>query len=275
MSVKSPDFSPVESIPGHRAGGVLFLCDHANAALPAEYGDLGLPPQAFTRHIAYDIGAAEMVRHLANIFNAPAILTTFSRLLIDPNRGEDDPTLVMRLSDGAIIPGNADAGPAEIARRIAHFWHPYRRAVKLELDAMLATGVVPAIISMHSFTPAWKNVRRPWHVTALWDNDPRLPLPFIEIMRRDPDLVIGDNEPYDGALEGDTMDEHCTRRGLANLLIEVRQDLIGTPHQARAWAERLAGPMREALARRGVHEVQFHGSRTRGATSSNACGNLP
>ena len=207
------------------------------------------------------------MRRLARLFDAPAVLTTFSRLLIDPNRGEDDPTLVMRLSDGAIIPGNAEVTADEIARRIANYWRPYREAVRQELDAMSATGTVPAIISMHSFTHAWKGVSRPWHVTALWDSDPRLPLPFIERMRREPDLIVGDNEPYDGALEGDTMDEHCTRRGLASLLIEVRQDLIGTREIAERWADRLAGPLREVLAGEGVHDVRFFGSRTCGDLS--------
>ena len=256
-------FEPVEIIPGRNGGGVLFLCDHARPSLPACYGDLGLPASAFHRHIAYDIGAAHITRHLARIFDAPAILTTFSRLLIDPNRGEDDPTLVMRLSDGAIIPGNRDADATEIARRVENYWRPYRIAVSAQIDAMLATGKVPAILSIHSMTHAWKGIARPWQVAVLWDSDPRLPLPFMARMALGPGLTIGDNEPYDGALEGDTMDEHTTKRGLASLLIEVRQDLIGTPAQAEQWAERLAGPLCEVLALPGVHEVQHFGSRTR------------
>ena len=251
---------------------MLFLCDHASPDLPPHYNGLGLPDAAFRRHIAYDIGAAIIVRRLARLFAAPAVLTTFSRLLIDPNRGEDDPTLVMRLSDGAIIPGNATVTPGEIAHRLETYWRPYREAVRQELDAMLATGTVPAIISIHSFTHAWKGVSRPWHVTALWDIDPRLSVPFIARMRREPDLVVGDNEPYDGALEGDTMDEHCTRRGLASLLIEVRQDLIGTREKAEAWADRLAGPLREVLAGEGAHEVRFFGSRTLGNFNSSHWG---
>ncbi len=108
------DFEPVEHIAGGSDAGVLFLCDHASNALPPEYGDLGLPAELFQRHIAYDIGAATLTRSLAKTFAAPAVLTTYSRLLIDPNRGADDPTLVMRLSDGAIIPGNAGVSGQEI-----------------------------------------------------------------------------------------------------------------------------------------------------------------
>ena len=258
-----PAFPAFEYIPGRLDSGVLFVCDHARNALPPEYGDLGLPPEAFRRHIAFDIGAADVTRHWARRFEAPAVLSTFSRLLIDPNRGADDPTLVMKISDGAIIPGNAGADGAEVARRIARYWQPYRDKIASTLDAMLATGTVPAIISMHSFTPVWKSTPRPWHVGVLWDSDPRLPLPFIAALRADPDLVTGDNEPYDGALEGDVIDIMATRRGLANMLVEIRQDLIGTQDGAIRWADRLEPALRQVLAPPEVHEVRQFGSRTR------------
>lgn len=261
--LQPPPFAPVETIAGRRDAGLLLLCDHASATLPPEYGDLGLPPQAFQRHIAYDIGAAHITRHLAGLLAAPAVLATFSRLLIDPNRGEDDPTLVMKLSDGAIIPGNADTPPEEIARRLEMCWRPYRLAVRAEIDAMLRTSTVPAIVSVHSMTHAWKGALRPWQVSVLWDKDPRLAVPFMARLRAQPDLLVGDNQPYDGALEGDTMDENATRRGLPHLLIEVRQDLIGTRAAAQSWAERLAAPLREVLALPGVQEVRHYGSRTR------------
>ena len=255
-------FDPIESIPGRTCGGLLLLCDHARPDLAAEYGDLGLPAAAFARHIAYDIGAASLTRHLALLLDAPAVLTTFSRLLIDPNRGADDPTLIMRVSDGAIIPGNAAVDDAERQRRLAGFWQPYRDAVARQIGIMLASGRVPAIVSVHSFTPVWKGAARPWQVAVLWDKDPRLPLPFIAALRGQ-GLDVGDNEPYDGALEGDTIDEHATRRGLASLLIELRQDLVATPATAVAWAERLAGPLRDVLALPGVHALRHYGSRTR------------
>ena len=254
-------FEPVERIAGRDDGGLLLLCDHASPALPAEYGNLGLPPEAFARHIAYDIGAAWMTRHLARLFDAPAVLSTFSRLLIDPNRGADDPTLLMRVSDGAIIPGNAVADEAERERRLAAFWQPYRDAVSRQIEAMLASACVPAIVSMHSFTPVWRGAPRPWQVAALWDKDPRLALPFIQLLRQR-GLEVGDNEPYDGALQGDTMEQQATQRGLAHVLVEVRQDLVATPETAHAWALRLAAPLRAALAQPQVHEVMQHGSRT-------------
>lgn len=256
-------FEPVEIVEGRRDAGVIFLCDHASNALPPRYGDLGLPPAEFQRHIAYDIGAAWMTRAMAAVFDAPAVMTTFSRLLIDPNRGGDDPTLVMRLSDGAIVPGNARIDDAEIAHRRETYWRPYREAVSRMIGEMTATGVNPIVVSNHSFTPFWKGVPRPWHVGILWDNDPRLPLPFIAALQAEGDLVVGDNEPYDGALEGDTMDEQATRRGLAHLLIEVRQDLIATEAGAFDWARRLSRLLRPFVDDPALHEIAHHGSRVR------------
>ncbi|WP_342361003.1 N-formylglutamate amidohydrolase [Terrarubrum flagellatum] len=251
----------VEIIDGDPSSGVLLLCDHASNAMPAEYGDLGMPASELERHIAYDIGAAEMTRAMAQALNAPAVLTTFSRLLIDPNRGRDDPTLVMRLSDGAIVPGNARVDDDEVMRRIRRFYDPYDREIIAMLDRFEAAGIVPAIVSNHSFTPVWKGAPRPWHVGLLWDADPRLAVPCIEALRRESDLVVGDNEPYDGALAGDTIDRHATARGLANLLTEVRQDLIVDAVSARAWGVRLASVLKPLLAAPDVHEVKFYRSR--------------
>src|ERR1700727_3856564 len=128
-----------EAIPGALDSGALIICDHASNAIPPDYATLGLPREALERHIAYDIGAAEVTRALAAQLGAPAVLSTYSRLLIDPNRGLDDPTLVMRYSDGAIVPGNAYIDAAEIARRSARFWAPYRQEIAATVDAMIAT----------------------------------------------------------------------------------------------------------------------------------------
>ena len=164
------------------------------------------------------------------------MLSTFSRLLIDPNRGADDPTLVMRFSDGAIVPGNARADAAEIERRRERYWAPYREAVAATIEAMLASREPPAIVSIHSFTPVWRGVARRWKVGVLWDLDDRVPRPLLQALEREGDLHahgIGDNEPYDGGLMGDTIDAVATARGLANALIEVRQDLIAEQAGAR------------------------------------------
>jgi predicted N-formylglutamate amidohydrolase len=260
------DARPVETlepevISGALDAGVLFVCDHASNDLPPEYGTLGLPPTELVRHIAYDIGAAHLTRRLAAAFGAPAALTRFSRLLIDANRGARDPTLVMRISDGVIVQGNARVDAAEIERRMAKYWLPYRRRIAALLDDMLATGPAPALVSIHSFTPMWKEERRPWEVGVLWDADRRLSAPLIEALRSE-GLAVGDNEPYDGALPGDTMNDLGTRRGLAHLLLEVRQDLVSDRPAAEAWADRLTPALRTVLAAPEAHMVRHYESRT-------------
>lgn len=255
-------FVPVEEIPGDLQSGLLFLCDHAANHLPKEYGDLGLPAAAFERHIAYDIGAAALTRSMAAATGAPAVLTTFSRLLIDPNRGRDDPTLVMQLSDGQIVPGNHRLTDDELERRLTRFYDPYDRAIEAWLERFQAARIVPIVVSTHSFTPMWKGVARRWHAGILWDKDSRLARLLIDGLAADPTLVVGDNEPYDGALIGDVCYRHATRRGLPNALIEVRQDLVAHDAGVAIWAERLVPLLQRAANDTSVRRVEYWGSRT-------------
>ncbi len=260
-------FEPVERIEGPADARVLIVCDHASNALPPEYGQLGLPDAALTRHIAYDIGAAWAARRLAKLLDAPAVLSTFSRLLIDPNRGADDPTLVMRYSDGAIVPGNARADADEIERRRRLYWAPYRDAVNDQVETMLKSGHPPAIVSIHSFTPVWRGTPRPWKIAVLWDADPRLAEPLISALRAEPDLEpdeVGDNEPYDGALKGDTIHDAATSRGLSNALIELRQDLVAAESDSQAWAERLARLLRPLVIPEAARAPRHFGARADG-----------
>ena len=252
---------PVQDIAGRLDAGILFVCDHASNALPPGYGTLGLPPEAFERHIAYDIGSADVTRALARRFNAPAVLSCFSRLLIDANRGGDDPTLVMRISDGSLIPGNARADAGEVEARRLRFWQAYRDAVRNKINEMSVTGPLPAIVSLHSFTPVWRGVSRPWKIGLLWDNDWRMARALLEELEAAGHSTIGDNEPYDGALVGDTMYEHGTVRGLAHVLIELRQDLIATPEGAQDWADQIASPLAKVLLRPEMHRIEQFGSR--------------
>lgn len=245
------------AIVGGRAdAGLVLLCDHAGNALPPEYGTLGLPAEQLARHIGYDIGAAPVTRALAEAVGAPAVMTRYSRLLIDPNRGEDDPTLIMRLSDGAVIPGNRHLDEAERERRMRLYYRPYHRAIDAVIDRCLATGTPPCLLSIHSFTESWKDRPRPWHVGVLWDQDRRLAGPLLDAFWAERDLIVGDNEPYSGQLEGDCLWQHATQRGLVNALIEVRQDLIRDAAGQAAWAGRLArivtGILRPTLSRERV-----------------------
>jgi predicted N-formylglutamate amidohydrolase len=257
---------PYIFFPGSLTSGILLLCDHADNAFPAGHGTLGLPAEQLQRHIAYDPGAAAITRHMAEILGAPAVMTRYSRLLIDPNRGEDDPTLIMRLSDGAIVPGNAHLTEAETAKRISLYYRPYHIAIDEVIDAMIAAGRPPVIFSIHSFTENWRGWLRPWHAGVLWDRDPRLAVPLLAALREDENLVVGDNEPYAGALRGDCIHKHATTRGLANALIEVRQDLIRHEEGARHWGEKLAAMLTSILEKQSgdatLNTIRYYGSRT-------------
>jgi predicted N-formylglutamate amidohydrolase len=210
----------------------------------------------FATHIASDIGAAMVTRTLAAEFGAPAILARWSRLLIDLNRGADDPTLVMRLSDGSIISGNARADRREVAYRIERFHAPYHDAIAREITDMRACGTIPVVVSVHSFTPVWKGRRRPWEIGILWDRDARVARPMIRHLER-AGFVVGDNEPYSGELVNDCLYRHGTMLGLPHVLIEIRQDLIGDEAMARAMAARLTPVIEHALADMGAPTLQF------------------
>ena len=243
-----------QAIQGNENSPLLFLCDHASNRLPE--GGLGLDAALLATHIAYDIGAAAITRALAKAYDAPALLGGWSRLLIDLNRGADDPTLVMKLSDGSIIPGNVSdnrgADTAEVARRIAAYHVPYHAAIAAQLDRMGQSAVV---VAMHSFTPAWKGRPRPWEVGILYDRDTRLSAPLMARLA-EAGFTVGDNEPYTGALEGDTLYQHGTLRGLPHVLIEIRQDLIASDAAAQEFALRLKPILDAALS--DMHGADMH-----------------
>jgi predicted N-formylglutamate amidohydrolase len=239
---------PFIEISGPTDARWVIICDHARNRVPREVagGDLGLPPEDMARHIAFDPGAEAITRILAEALNAPAILSTFSRLVIDPNRAEDDPTLLMRLYDGTIIPGNRHADRSERERRLGLFHRPYHGAVWRVLnqhpDAML--------VSIHSFTPQLRGrPPRPWHIGVLYADDTRLAHPLLEVLGEQDDLCIGDNQPYSGHLPGDTMDRHGVKTGRPHVLIEFRNDLICEAEDQHTWGHRLAGILTEAAAR--------------------------
>jgi len=253
-----------ELVAGRDYARLLLICDHASNRIPADYGTLGLQKDQFARHIAYDIGARNVTLRLAQALGAPAVLSTFSRLLIDPNRGADDPTLVMRISDGAIVPGNARIDAAEVEHRRRTYWQPYRMAIASTIAAMLEKGIVPVIVSVHSFTPIWKGVARPWDIGILWDKDPRLAVPVMDQLHGQ-GLRVGNNEPYDGALKGDTLYDLATLRGLANLLVEFRQDLVADDEGAERWTQIFLRALQPALQTPELSVQRFYGSRATGS----------
>lgn len=254
-------FEPVEIISGNFTQGLLLVADHAMRHMPDEYGRLGLPDHEFDRHIAYDIGVESVTRHLAAMLDAPAVMARFSRLLIDPNRGEDDPTLIRQLYDGAVITGNYPLAGEERERRLVNYYRPFRDAVRDCAKRCEVDGAC-VIISVHSFTPVMGTKPRPWHIGLLWDKDDRVFTHLQKGLQAEASLIIGDNEPYDGALHGDTMHEEGTKRGRAHVLIEIRQDLIADEAGALAWALRLAPLLLGLNHDADLHTFRHYGSRT-------------
>lgn len=232
------------------AAPVLLVADHASNAIPAAMNHLGLGQEPFGRHIAYDIGIAWLTQRLAVRLDAAALLHGYSRLLIDPNRALDDPTSICVISDGVVIPGNRGLTAQDAAQRADSFFHPYHAAVEARVVGLLGAQCAPALISLHSFTPEMRGRPRPWHVGILWDEvDGRIARPLMDTLAADRSLCVGDNKPYTGReRHGYTVETHAMARGLANVLIEVRQDLITRREDAEAWADRLADGLSGALA---------------------------
>lgn len=241
MSLLLPgDVPPVETLNLTGTAPILLLCDHAANRVPQALGDLGVPPQEMERHIGYDIGAAAITRLLSEWFDAPAVLSAYSRLVIDLNRRLEDPTSIPPVSDGTVIPGNQHLTAADRAARADALFRPYHARVTDILDGFAGRGVRPAVLSIHSCTPVMAGFERPWHIGILWNRDARIPEPLMAELARGGDLCVGDNQPYSGRdNHGYTMTHHAENRALPHVLIEVRQDLIGTPGGQRAWAERL------------------------------------
>jgi predicted N-formylglutamate amidohydrolase len=229
-----------------RPSRFLITCDHATNVVPPDLGGtLGLPEEDMSRHIAYDVGAAGVSRALGAALNAPVLLSNFSRLVIDPNRGEFDPTLLMKLYDGSVIPGNRHADAAEKERRLQAYYRPYHAA----LERLASRQSDTVIVAMHSFTRQLKGrPTRPWHVGILHAYDRRLSDPLIAALEAEPDLTVGRNEPYAGHLPGDAVDRHGLKHGRNNTLIELRNDLIETEQQQMHWGQRLAPMLEKALA---------------------------
>ena len=230
-----------------RPGRWLITCDHASNLVPdwVSGGDLGIGPADMARHIAWDVGAAGVARALGEALDSPVICSRFSRLVIDPNRGEEDPTLVMKLYDGTIIPANRHITEAQQHARLARLYRPYHT----ELARLAARQPDTVIVAIHSFTPCLQGrPPRPWQVGVLYSHlDDRLSLPLISALEALGDLCVGDNEPYAGHLPGDAIDQHALQPGRHNTLIEVRNDLIGTDAGQVAWGQLLARVLPAAL----------------------------
>jgi predicted N-formylglutamate amidohydrolase len=219
----------------------LFTCDHYGRLIPQKLGDLGLPADELIRHIAWDIGIAAVAETLSNHLDAQLIAQRYSRLVIDCNRPLTAAGSIPRLSEATMIPGNEALSreAAEIRRR--EIFDPYHLRIEEIIDQRLAEGRPTVLVALHSFTPVYAGVKRPWHIGTLYHHDTTLPPLLLKALRAEADLVVGDNEPYAVSDETDyTIPQHGEARGLINTGIEIRQDLISDHSGQQQWAERLA-----------------------------------
>ena len=229
---------------------ILVVCDHATRRMPPDLHQLGLDGWVLDTHVAWDIGAADVACRLARLLDAPAILSGFSRLVADPNRALDQPEAFPAISAGIAIPGNQDLTDKERVRRARDYWLPYHRGIDAKLAAFAGRGIVPAFISVHSCTPVYDRIVRPWHVGVMWDQDPRLGPALIDALEAWGGIHVGDNEPYSGKHPFDyTVDHHAEGAGLPCVGLEIRQNLIADAAGARDWADLLARCLRPILAR--------------------------
>jgi predicted N-formylglutamate amidohydrolase len=254
--VDSDDVPPVLE---HNAAGrspFLLTSDHYGRIIPSLLGDLGLPASELVRHIAWDIGISGVAEALSSHLGAHLIAQRYSRLVIDCNRPPAAASSIPRISEATIIPGNDGITREAAEMRRRQVFDPYHRRIDEAIDARLRDRLPTVLISLHSFTPVYAGVARPWHIGTLYQRDTRLPPLLLKLLRAEPNLVVGDNEPYAVSDETDyTIPVHGEKRGLMNTGIEIRQDLIAEPAGQREWAERLArifGEIETALRAQGL-----------------------
>ena len=220
----------------------VLACDHASNRIPEQYGDLGLTLVQRLMHISWDPGALAVALQLADLLDAPLVHSTVSRLVIDCNRDEDAVDLVPTVSERTTIPGNAVVAPEDRAHRIAAYHRPFHRAIDAILEERAAAGHETILVTIHSFTPVYKDVHRPWPIGLIHGRNPAFTAALREALANDdPSLDTGWNEPY-SALNGVTytLEHHGDGRGLPATMIEIRHDEILEPSGVALWAGRLA-----------------------------------
>jgi predicted N-formylglutamate amidohydrolase len=258
--VSGADAAPVEIVNPESNHPLLITGDHAGNSVPQAYGDLGLPPGELHRHIGWDIGVAGLARALAARISATAVLTRYTRLLIDPNRPLGEADSIPATSDGTPIAVNQDLTEDQRAARADALFWPYHRAIDMEIGRLQRLGHIPVLLALHSFTPAL-NVGarpRPWHVGVLYGRDERFANLLLEAFRAREGLVVGANEPYSGMTHGYGLKVHGIAHGIPHAELEIRQDLIGSPEGQERWADILAEVVPPLLAHRTLREIEHH-----------------
>lgn len=241
----------------------IIICDHSSNYIPDDYKKLGVSDEYLESHRAYDLGVSQLAKELSQLLDCHLVMANFSRLLIDPNRGEDDPTLIPKISEGEIIYGNLDVKfsvkDKERNRRIREYYVPYHNQINDLINAAIQNNKVPKIISIHSFTPVWKGKGRDIEVGILWDKDDRLSQIFLKSLKS---KKTADNKPYNGRLKNDTMFKHGTSRGLPHVLIELRQDLLNNKKDRLLWAKKIYNVLKDNEKIIKMFSIKNYGSNT-------------
>ncbi len=234
---------------------MLLVCDHASRIVPKALNNLGLPPEVFEKHIAFDIGAEAVTRGLAERLDAQAVLAGFSRLVIDVNRPPGHPESIVPVNDSIIVPANRELSPIARRQRVREMFEPYHDAVNRALARLWDRGPAPAIFSVHSFSPRFGDKPRPWDIGVLWNRDPRIAVPLMENLERF-ELKVGDNEPYSGHDLAYTIDMHGAASGIANCAIEINQDQIMDSGGVLRWVDILSECILPIFDMPGLHRVE-------------------
>ena len=236
----------------------MIVADHAGNSLPRALGRLGIPEIELGRHIAWDIGIGAVSRLVAEALDATLVAQNYSRLVIDGNRRPGSETSIPEISEFTAVRGNMGLSKEHKAARVREIFRPYHDRIKTELDRRRHAGRPVVLIAMHSFTPVFKGVARPWHAGVLYNRDPRFAHLLGALLKRE-ELIVGDNEPYSVTDASDyTIPVHGEQRGLHHVAIEVRQDLIGDDKGQRAWGRLLARLLRHAYQTLVATEVLRH-----------------
>jgi predicted N-formylglutamate amidohydrolase len=243
------DVPPIHEYNAAGQSPFLLTCDHYGRLIPKQLGDLGLPESELVRHIAWDIGIAGVAEALSRQLDAHLIAQRYSRLVIDCNRPPHAASSIPLISEATTIPGNEGLAREAAGARRAQIFDPYHRRIDEIIDARLHASVPTVLVSLHSFTPVYAGIARPWHIGTLYHRDTHLPTRLLKLLRSEADLVVGDNEPYAVSDETDyTIPVHGERRGLPHALVEIRQDLIADENGQRRWAHVLARLLPRAYA---------------------------
>ena len=247
-SLLAPDEPPaVHEFQAEAHSDFLIVADHAGARIPRRLGNLGLPDSELGRHIAWDIGALSVARGMAEVLDATLLAQNYSRLVIDCNRDPEVASSIPRISELREIPGNADLDAAAVAARRTEIFEPYHRRIREVIDARLAAGRRVILVAQHTMTDVYKDVRREMHAAVLYNRDRRFAGLVLERLRREPHLVVADNEPYFVSDATDfTIPHHGEARVLPHVEIEIRQDLVSDQAGQADWAARIARALKDA-----------------------------